>query len=91
MKTDFYKRMTKTIERLAKMEQKVEDIDAKIDTNHSRVLEKLAELNVKLDQQNKNFVTMHEFIPVRRIVYGVVGTVAGVIITAGTAKMFGLW
>jgi len=57
-----------TESRLSKMEQKVEDLCQKVDDG-------FAGIEKKLDSMKDEFVSQHEFKPVKSIVYGMVTAV----------------
>lgn len=69
-------------ERLAKLEQKTEDMRNDINNNHHVILTHLDKINEKLDT---HFVTKTEFSPIKKLVYGGVT----IILTAvGTAIIY---
>lgn len=68
-------------ERLAKLEQKTEDMRTDVNRNHSVILAELVNLNTKLDT---HFVTKTEFSPIKKLVYGGVTIILTAVLTAIT-------
>lgn len=62
-------------ERLAKMEQKQDDLCNNMDRGFERLDKSVASIETKIDNLGARFVTRHEFLPIKSIVYGMVGAI----------------
>lgn len=55
-----------------------------IKSNLEHITGDISEINETIKDIRKNFVTKHEFVPVRNVVYGMVGLILASILTAVT-------
>lgn len=64
-----------------RVETKVENIEVKIDSHHETLLEKLHFFE-------DNFVSKHEFKPIQKIVYGLLGVGLAAVVTGLLRLLF---
>lgn len=67
--------MTNNTERLAKLEEKTDNIDQKLDQHMKTSAEHHKEIVSRFDSLDARYVTKDRFTPVEKVVYGLVGAV----------------
>lgn len=69
-------------ERLAKLEEKTDNIDQKLDKHIEASASHHRELIARFDNLDAKYVTKDRFTPVEKVVYGLVGTFLTAIVIA---------